>query len=160
MSIATSYNPLGYIGPLLGRSIKTCDWDEKLPKELIVRWSKWKKGLSSLDNYSIPLDFREVKRMQLHHFADASEDRGYGTTLYLHFIIKAGKVYVSFVMGKSWVRLLRSGVRGLEGLIKIDAITFWTDSVIVLRCILNDCERFVTFGANVTQLYSCNQRGI
>ena len=36
----------------------------------------------------------------------------------------------------------------LEGRIKIHSITFWTDSMIVLRYIFNDTRRFVNFVAN------------
>ena len=36
----------------------------------------------------------------------------------------------------------------LEGRIKIHSVTFWTDSMIVLRYIFNETRRFVTFVAN------------
>lgn len=72
-------------------------------------------------------------------------------------------------MGKSRVRPLRSGIsmpkmeltaatllikmdklitKELEGRIKIHSVTFWTDSMIVLRYIFNEARRFVTFLAN------------
>ena len=107
--------------------------------------------------------------MELHHFVDASEDHGYGTVSYLRFVTKERQIHVTFVMGKSRVRPLRSGVsvpkleltaatslikmneligRDLNGRIEINSVTFWTDSAIVLRYILNESRRFVTFVAN------------
>ena len=181
-SIATIYDPLGYAGPLLlpGREInqELCrmkyEWDERLPEELIARWREWKNGLASLNNFSIPRafipsDFADVERVELHHFADASEVHGYGTVSYLRFVNKEGRIHVTFVMGKSRVRPLRSSAsvpkleltaatllikmnelieRELNGRIEINSVTFWTDSVIVLRYILNESRRFVTFVAN------------
>ena len=39
-------------------------------------------------------------------------------------------------------------MKELEGRIKIHSVTFWTDSMIVLRYIFNEARRFVTFLAN------------
>ena len=181
-SIATIYDPLGLVGPLIlpGREInqELCrlkyDWNDRLPDELAVKWRDWKKGLASLTSYSIPRsftprDFGEVERAELHHFADASEGHGYGTVTYLRFVNKEGGIHNSFVMGKSRVRPLRSGIsvpkmeltaatllikmdklitKELEGRIKIHSVTFWTDSMIVLRYIFSETRRFVTFVAN------------
>ena len=181
-SIATIYDPLGLVGPLIlpGREInqELCrlkyDWNDRLPDELAVKWRDWKKGLASLTSYSIPRsftprDFGDVERAELHHFADASEGHGYGTVTYLRFVNKEGGIHNSFVMGKSRVRPLRSGIsvpkmeltaatllikmnklitKELEGRIKIRSVTFWTDSMIVLRYIFNEARRFVTFVAN------------
>ena len=118
-----------------------------------------------LDGVSLP----EIERAELHHFADASEGHGYGTVTYLRFVNKEGSIHNSFPMGKSRVRPLRSGIsvtkmeltaatllikmdklimRELEGRIKIHSVTFWTDSMIVLRYIFNETKRFVTFVAN------------
>ena len=60
-SIATIYDPLGLVGPLIlpGREInqELCrlkyDWNDRLPDELAVKWRDWKKGLASLTSYSI-----------------------------------------------------------------------------------------------------------
>ena len=181
-SIANIYDPLGLVGPLIlpGREInqELCrlkyDWNDRLPDELAVRWRDWKKGLASLTSYSIPRsftprDFGKVERAELHHFTDASEGHGYGTVTYLCFVNKEGGIHNSFVMGKSRVRPLRSGIsvpkmeltaatllikmdklitKELEGRIKIHSVTFWTDSMIFLRYIFNETRRFVTFVAN------------
>ena len=181
-SIATIYDPLGLVGLLIlpGREInqELCrlkyDWNDRLPDKRAVKWIDWKKGLASLTGYSIPRsftprDFGEVERAELHHFADASEGHGYGTVTYLRFVNKEGSIHNSFLMGKSRVRPLRSGIsvpkmeltaatllikmdklimRELEGRINIHSVTFWTDSMIVLRYIFNETKRFVTFVAN------------
>ena len=73
------------------------------------------------------------------------------------------------MLGKSRAKPIRSGVsvpkleltaatllikmnevikRELEGRIEINSVTFWTDSLIVLRYIFNENRRFVTFIAN------------
>ncbi|XP_020610089.1 uncharacterized protein LOC110048657 [Orbicella faveolata] len=181
-SIAMIYDPLGMAGPILlpGREInqELCrmkyGWNDKLPDELVVKWRNWKSGLASLTGYSIPRSltrggFGEVERAELHHFADASEEHGYGTVSYLRFINREGNIHNSFVMGKSRVRPLRSGIsvpkmeltattllikmnklitKELEGRIEIHSFTFWTDSMIVLRYIFNETRRFVSFVAN------------
>ena len=132
------------------------------------------ESLANLTSCSIPRsftprDFGEVERAELHDLADASQGHGYGTVTYLRFINKEGSIHNSFMMGKSRVRPLRRGIsvrkmeltaatllikmdklimRELEGRIKIHSVTFWTDSMIVLRYIFNETKRFVTFVAN------------
>ena len=64
--IATIYDPLGLVGPLIlpGREInqELCRlkyaWNDRLPDELAV---KWKKGLASLTSYSIPRSFTPMR---------------------------------------------------------------------------------------------------
>jgi hypothetical protein len=89
--IATVYDPLGFASPLLlpGREVnqELCklkyDWDDELPPDIVERWRTWKQGLFNLKNFGIPrcfkpLDFGKVARVELHHFADVSEEHGYG----------------------------------------------------------------------------------
>ncbi|XP_020623971.1 uncharacterized protein LOC110061476 [Orbicella faveolata] len=140
---------------------------------MVVTWRNWKSGLASLTGYSIPRSltpggFGEVERAELHHFADASEEHGYGTVSYLRFINREGNIQNSFVMGKSRVRPLRSGIsvpkmeltaatllikmnklvmKELEGHFEIHSVTFWSDSMIVLRYIFNE-TRFIIFVAD------------
>ena len=181
-SIATVYDPLGFASPLLlpGREInqELCklkfSWNDNLPEELSVRWRRWREGLVCLKGFSIPRCFKpgsfgKVMRAELHHFADASQEHGYGTVSYLRLINDQGQIHCSFVMGKSRVRPLKGAVtvpkleltaatlatrinkvvmKELEGRMKIDSITFWTDSMIVLKYIANKSRRFDTFVAN------------
>ena len=119
-SIATIYDPLGLVGPLILPAINqelcrlTYDRNDRLPDELAVKRRDWKRRPASLTSYSIPRSFtprgfREGKRAELHDFADASEEHGYGTIIYLRFD-KEGNIHNSFVMGKSQVRQLRNGI--------------------------------------------------
>ena len=181
-SIATVYDPLGFASPLLlpGKEInqELCklkfSGNDNLPEELCVHWRKWREGLMSLQDFSIPQCFKpgafgKVARAEIHHFADASQEHGYGTASYLRLINDQGQIHCSFVMGKSHVKPLKSVatvpkleltaatlatrinkvvVKELEGRLKIDSITYWTDSMIVLKYIANESRRFVTFVAN------------
>ena len=150
------------------------DWNEKLPRELCERWKSWREGLMSLQGFSIPRcfkpkDFGEVKHVELHHFADPSQEHGYGTASYLRLVNSQGQIHCCFVMGKSRVKPLKTAVtvpkleltaatlptkvnkvimRELEGRLKINSVTYWTDSMIVLKYIANEVRRFVTFVAN------------
>lgn len=181
-SVATVYDPLGFASPLLlpGREInqelchRRYDWDENLPPDVLASWVEWKEGLASLGDLSIPRCFKPknfgtVVRTELHHFADASQEHGYGTVSYLRQINDRGQIHCSFVMGKSRVRPLKSTmtvpkleltaaallvrmnkliVRALQGRLQIDSVSYWTDSIIVLRYIFNEVRRFITFVAN------------
>ena len=110
-----------------------------------------------------------MKHVELHHFADASQEHGYGTASYLRLVNSRGQIHCCFVMGKSRVKPLKSAVtvpkleltaatlatkvnkvitRELEGRLKINSVTYWTDSMIVLKYIANEVRRFVTFVAN------------
>ena len=181
-SISTVYAPLGFASPLLlpGRKInqELCklkfSWTDTLPEELCLRWRKWKEDLMSLQDFNIPRclkpeGFGRLTRAELHHFADASQEHGYGTVSYLRLIIDQGNIHRSLVMGKSRVKPLNGAVsvpklelaaatlatrinkvvtKELEERLTIDSVTYWTDSMIVLKYIPNEKRRFVTFVAN------------
>ncbi len=65
-SIATVYDPLGFVSPLIlpAREInqELCrlkfDWNRELPTELHSRWIRWKEGFASLDKYGIQRCFK------------------------------------------------------------------------------------------------------
>ena len=61
-----------------------------------------------------PKRFGELKEAQLHHFADASQQHGYGTASHLRLTNNRDHIHCSFVMGKSRVRPLRNGVTILK----------------------------------------------
>lgn len=181
-SIATVYDPLGFASPLIliGREInqELCrlkyDWNEDLPKDLLARWKDWKDGLANLKNFKLPRcykpkEFGEVASAEIHHFADASQEHGYGTASYLRLTNDREEVHCSFILGKSRVKPLKSTMtvpkleltaatllirmndlitKELQGRLSIDNITYWTDSMIVLGYIANDAKRFPTFVAN------------
>jgi hypothetical protein len=56
------------------------------------------------------VEFGQILQIELHHFADASQEHGYGTVSYLRFKNEKGEFHVSFVMGKSRVKPLNKAV--------------------------------------------------
>ena len=69
----------------------------------------------SLEGFSIPRCYRpkgfgKLKEVQLHHFADASQEHGYGTASYLHLTNDRDQIHCSFVMDKSRVRRLKNAI--------------------------------------------------
>ena len=180
LSIATVYDPLGFASPLIlpareiNQELCRLTFDCELPPELYSLWIKWKKNLVSLNRYEIsrcfkPKGFGKVERTELHHFADASQEHGYGTASYLRLVNDRGEIHCSFVMGKSRIKPLHKAItvpkleltaatlatrmnkiitKELQGRLKIDRTVFWTDSMIVLKYIANETRRFVTFVAN------------
>lgn len=128
----------------------------------------------SLQGFTIPRCFKpeglgKGARAEHHQFADASQELGYGTASYLRLINDQGNIHCRFVMGKSRVRPLNGAktvpklelaaatlatrinkvvTKELEGRLRIDSVTFWTDPMIVLKYKANEKRRFVTFVAN------------
>ena len=171
-SIATVYDPLGFASSLILPARETnqelCrlkfDWNCELLPELYSRWIEWKKDLVSLNRYEIsryfkPKGFGKVERTELHHFADASQEHGYGTASCLRLVNDRGEIHCSFVMGKSRVKPLNKVItvpkleltaatlatrmnkiitKSLQGRLKIERTVFWTDSLIVLKYIANE----------------------
>ena len=106
-------------------------------------------------------DLGEVVTTEIHHFCDASQC-AYGAVSYLRQVGSDGQVHCSFLVGKSHLAPLKQmGIPRLElaaatvpvrlnKLLKneleipIDKITSWTDSMTVLRYIVNEAKRFHT----------------
>ena len=107
-----------------------------------------------------------VERQELHVFADGSSS-SYGCAVYLRTVDINGQIEVALVCAKS--RLCPTAVKltiprvelcaamlavrtaqevGKEMLIEEKCITYWTDSVTVLRYIRNEDKRFHVFVAN------------
>ena len=105
-----------------------------------------------------PQDFGEVKRVELHHFSDASQS-GYGQCSYVRLVNQQDQPHVSFVMGKARVAPLKAiTIPRLELTAAVvstkvsqclkqeldyqDVVElFWTDSQVVIGYINN--ARFV-----------------
>lgn len=120
-----------------------------------------------------PTGFKELKSIELHHFADVSTE-GYGTASYLCLTDSNDNVHCTLVMGKSRVAPLKTvAVPRLELTaavlaVKVDKqirkelelplghVVFWTDSTIVLRYLRNTSSRFQTFVANRLQVIHDN----
>ena len=122
-------------------------WDELIPEQLAIRWSKWISNLTCLSELKVDryfLDFEDANQIVLHIFCDASQD-GYGVVAYLR-ICKSSSVHIKFVIGKSGLAPIKSvsvprlqleaatlaaklNVAILREVRRTDLmITFWTDS--------------------------------
>ena len=180
-TVSSIYDPIGLIAPFLlqGKRILQgickdgAQWDDPVPDHLRMQWIKWREELGVLASLKVPrcykpIDFGEVKSIELHNFSDASTV-GYGQCSYLRMINSRGKVHCALVMAKSRVtpskpitvpRLeLTAAVLSvkvssfLQKELKYGAIpeVFWTDSEVVRGYISNDVRRFHTFVANRVQ---------
>ena len=142
-------------------------WDEPIPEQIAIRWSKWISNLTCLSELKVDryfLDFEDAEQIVLHIFCDASQD-GYGVVAYLR-ICKSSSVHIKFVVGKSRLAPIKSvsiprleleaatlaaklNVAILREVRRTDLMTiFWTDSTTVLHMIHNSSKRFPTFVAN------------
>eukprot|EP00057_Strongylocentrotus_purpuratus_P002977 XP_003725633.2 PREDICTED: uncharacterized protein LOC100892397 [Strongylocentrotus purpuratus] len=177
-TVMSLYDPLGLIAPvtLRGRQIvqelcrEGADWDDPLTDEMKMRWGKWRQDVICLQNVSIPrcykpVEFKEVKSAQLHHFSDASTI-GYGNCTYLRLQDVDGSVHTTLVMGKSRVAPIKHvTIPRLELMAavvstKISSFLekelsaleaenyFWTDSNVVMGYVNNNERRFQVFVAN------------
>ncbi|XP_021324883.3 uncharacterized protein [Danio rerio] len=180
--IASLYDPLGFVAPftLSGKHIlqelccRGIGWDDPIPENLRSRWEEWKNGLQRLKEIAIPRcyypqNFGEIVRVELHHFADAS-NAGYGSCSYLRYQNNRNEIHCSFVMAKARVAPTKitsiprlelsaavtaarmSVMLKAELEMKIEQEFFCTDSQVVLAYINNEARRFHVFVANRVQL--------
>ena len=87
-------------------------WDEDLPEQVLKSWKAWQSNFRALTSVKLPrcykpADFKDIKSIELHHFADASVSR-YGTASYLRFIDAEDRIHCSLVMGKATVAPLKT----------------------------------------------------
>lgn len=176
--VSSMYDPLGFAAPfilpakrLLQRLCKDkIGWDEEISPSMIQAWERWLNDLPCLRIISVPRYFKScklgaLKNIQLHHFSDASFD-GYGVVSYLRFEDVDDCVNCALVMAKSRVAPIKPTTiprleltaatvavkqhrqisQELE--LKVDSVTFWTDSTCVLQYINSESNRFKTFVAN------------
>jgi hypothetical protein len=113
-----------------------------------------------------PDEFGNLKRVELHHFSDASTDR-FGQCSYLRLTNEIDKIHCSLVMTKSRVTPLKqvsiprlelnaavvSVKITLQNELSYDKVEeiYWTDSQTVLGYINNEARRFHVFVANSVQ---------
>ena len=174
LSTASSlYDPIGFVAPvtLLPKWILQMNaggWDDEIEAKSLSRWENWKESLKQLEELRIPRWYRTstdtATSVELHVFSDASES-AYGAVIYLRHVTRAN-IDVAFVLGKSRVapkktvsipRLELSAASTACKLAAIaadelkvphSAITYWTDSMAVIRFINNRDTRFKVFVAN------------
>lgn len=181
-TVSSVYDPLGFVSPFVLPAKKILQglckenrlgWDDEIPQEYQVRWSKWKNELQVLEQFRenrslIPSEFGEIVSRQIHIFSDGSF-YGYGAVAYLRLQDDKGQIHCAFLMGKSRLspvkvvtiprlelvaatlsarlgRLLQEEVE-----VKPDTITYHTDSTTVLCYILNERTRFHVFVGNRVQ---------
>ncbi|XP_028394892.1 uncharacterized protein LOC114519037 [Dendronephthya gigantea] len=176
--ISSVYDPLGFAAPFVFQAKLILQdlcrmklgWDEEIPEEHLNRWRSWLEELPKLEQLVVDRCFKsqdhgEIKTIQLHHFADASQ-HGYGAVSYLRIEDEGNQVKCSFVMGKSRLAPIKpltiprmelsaavvatklDGMCRRELSLRINQSFFWTDSTCVLRYIENEDKRFQTFVAN------------
>ena len=180
-TVSSIFDPLGLVSPVIltGKRIlqDLCrdgvDWDDPVPDHIRPKWEQWRNELQLLQSCNIPRcykpkEFGEIKSVELHYFADASQD-GYGQCTYIRMVNGAGQIHCALVMAKSRVtpihpitvpRLeLAAAVVSvkihtvLKGALNYQDIKeiFWTDSQIVLGYICNDAKKFHVYVANRVQ---------
>lgn len=177
-TVNSLYDPLGFVVPItmqgkaLLRELSSGggDWDTPLPPEKHEIWISWKDSLQALEHLQIPRCYSPdglgaMKLKELCIFSDAST-LAIGAVAYLRTIDNEGAYHIGFVMGKSKLaprpahtvpRLeLCAAVLAVEMFelirdeldIKVDSVTFYTDSRIVLGYIHNSSKRFYMYVAN------------
>lgn len=172
---AQIFDPLGLLSPIIivaklimkniWRSQVT--WDEPVPNEIYISWSKFCSSLSELAHLFIPRYISTNIRngIELIGFSDASE-RAYGACLYIRSVSQAGKITVNLLCSKSRVaptkqvslpRLELCGTQLLANLSNFvqESMNFqftekyyFSDSTIALCWIRSSPSRWKTFVAN------------
>ena len=177
-TIASVFDPLNFVAPVILPAKQIMQtlwkpkkpWDHPISGEILEKWKRWKNALPLLENLSIPRCYfsrphHEGVKLQLHHFADASEV-GYGTASYLRIEYSDAETECSFITGKSrnapikTVSLPRLELQGAFLAARVDStarkelgfqfdkVVLWSDSMITLNYIKNENRRFQTFVAN------------
>ena len=175
--IFSIYDPFGFVGPALfmGKLIfqQLCsikiDWDDAIPEDLILKWKEWIEALPLLSNYEVQRCIKPVQfslgTSDIHIFGDASK-KGLGSVAYIRNENSDTSINCSILMAKTRIAPLKKvtiprlelsasqlcitigNMLKRELNIKVRDMHFWTDSMIVLKCINNDKRRFPRFVAN------------
>lgn len=153
--------------PLLDRQSQVKNWDEPLPSDKLPLWYRWLKGLSELNSIHVPRSvippgFGSVMFRELYMLSDASQD-AISYTIYIRSINKTNQAHLSFFIGSSKVApRSANSIPRLELCAALDAvtaarevteefslpfqaITYFTDSLMVLGYIQNRVTRFIRY---------------
>lgn len=113
--IAKIFDPLGLLSPLTFWTkhvmqqlwIAGIKWDDKIPKDIAVQWTRYQSELMLIEAVSIPrrITFDNATTIQLHAFSDSSE-KGYAAAVYLRTQTSTS-VHCHLVIGKSKVAPLK-----------------------------------------------------
>ncbi|KAM8703163.1 hypothetical protein ACLKA7_007872 [Drosophila subpalustris] len=167
------FDPLGLVScftiglKILLQHVRRCKvgWDEELPQELSNDWENWKRLLPQIQMLEIPRCYSQnltkATQADLHIFVDASE-YAYAAVCYarvqlhdiVHVALVAAKCKVAPLKPLSIPRMeLQAAVAGLRlgqkittirGL-KVNNITYWSDSKTVLQWLKMDPREFQQF---------------
>ncbi|XP_070854714.1 uncharacterized protein [Drosophila suzukii] len=140
-------------------------WDQELPESLLEDWNQWKLLLPQVATFNIPRCYSPRMsfgtRIGLHTFVDASE-HAYSAACYLR-VSQKDEVDVMLVAAKSKVAPLKPlsiprmelqaavmGSRLANKIInvrnlRVDDLTFWSDSRTVLQWLVMDPRNFQQF---------------
>ncbi|KAL4154334.1 hypothetical protein QTP88_000213 [Uroleucon formosanum] len=165
--INSVYDPIGLITPVLIKGkiflqqlwTFKLDWDDAIPKDLQVRWTKFYSSLQSLTQLKIPrrVILEDYVKLELHGFCDASQE-AFGGCVYLRSTTTADIVGVKLLTSKSRVapmqhstipRLelcgallvaelmseVKTELKSLNIIIASYDVYLWTDSTIVISWI-------------------------
>ncbi|XP_011685527.1 PREDICTED: uncharacterized protein LOC105448567 [Wasmannia auropunctata] len=145
-----------------------CDWDQRVPVEVLNAWRLYHSLLPDLERISIPRWIQHGHhslQYELHGFSDAST-KAYAAVVYFRVVSEDGTVNVMLLTAKSKVapfktvsvpRLELSAALLLTRLIhfiltslvfKDIPLYYWTDSTITLAWIRRPSAQWKTFVAN------------
>ena len=175
------FDPLGFVTPatvqgkflLRQLSAQVGEWDCPLPDDKRAEWEKWKDSLQHLQELQIPRCYSpfsstNAKSRELIIFADASV-KAISAVVYLKITNHDDKSDMGFVFGKSKLPSVReTAIPRLELCaavlvvdiaefvvselhLKIESVTFFTDSRTVLGYIHNETRRFYVYVTNRIQ---------
>ncbi len=176
--VSSLFDPLGMIAPYIMKAKlllqelcrKKLKWDEAIDEFERKQWTRWISDLAKLKEVKVqrcfkPQSFGEIKKTELHIFSDGSRV-GYGAVAYLRLVDIDDRIHCSFVLGRARVAPIREitiprlelsaavvSVQLRETIqreldMRLDRVTFWCDSLSVLKCIRNEKKRFHTFESN------------
>ena len=94
--VSSVYDPFGFVAPFVLSAKKILqdlcredklDWDDEMPDQYRIRWTKWIKELPEIENLVVdrclkPSHFGQIVSKQMHLFSDASS-LGYGAVAHL-----------------------------------------------------------------------------
>ncbi|XP_063743151.1 uncharacterized protein LOC134866887 [Eleginops maclovinus] len=180
-TVNSLFDPLGFAAPVSvqGRSIlrelttESCDWDAPLPEEKYREWKLRRDSLKELEQLKIPrqytsISLRQACSKELCVFCDASTI-AIAAVAYVRTTDASSNVEVGFMFGKAKLaprpettipRLeLCAAVLAVEIADVIvdemdtifDAVTFYSDSKVVLGYIHNESRRFYVYVSNRVQ---------
>ncbi|XP_031555224.1 uncharacterized protein LOC116292114 [Actinia tenebrosa] len=113
-TVSSVYDPLGFVAPIILPAKKVLQdlckeadlgWDDEIPSEHQVQWTKWRKQLPLLDQVTVnrcykPPGFGVIVSKQIHTFSDAST-MGYGSVAYLRLKDNKNQIHCTFLFGKA-----------------------------------------------------------